>query len=81
MKEKILIKLKKLTFVISILISFVIGFIFCSSISIINAKQPSPSMGYSGDIDYKRVYVNGRYFIVFYSDSGISAVKNNKGVV
>lgn len=58
------------------LISFVSGVMVHEANASVNNVAPTPNeINIGGGIEYKRIYVSGRYYVVFWNTCGLSAVK------
>ena len=58
------------------LISFASGVMIREAKASVNNVAPTPNeVNIGGDVEYKRIYVSGRYYVVFWNTCGLSAVK------
>ena len=64
------------TYLLIALVS-ILSFISGVTINSMNANPSPTEINYAGNIQYKRVYVDGRYFVVFWNSNGLAAVKEN----
>ena len=63
--------------IVAYIIGICLGFGWRASISTANANPAPMEINSLNDPCYKRMYVNGRYYIVFWNNHGLSAVREN----
>ena len=63
--------------IVAYIMGICIGFGWCATTPKVNAAPITNEMQLGGDPLYKRMYVNGRYYIVFWNNCGLSAVREN----
>ena len=55
----------------------ILSFIGGVTINSMNAYPNPTEVNMASNIQYKRMYVDGRYFVVFWNSNGLAAVKEN----
>lgn len=69
--------LQKINVYVLLLIALLIGVVMGANISTANAGVTNTQniQNVNGRVNYDRQYVNGRYYVIFYNEYGLSAVK------